>query len=554
MSQSVVEQEAEAAIAIAGANLSPSRMPLRAGRMVIGRAADADVRLDRNTVSRHHAELFRDPFGRWWVRDLKSRNGVRFGDTRVDERALRPGDVFHVGEFQLTFEPLAPPPPAPATTLSTIHTTDEVAEIRTLQELEAPKLAASHLSILIDFGRELQETEDRTDRLERLCRLMLRPEFGGKYAVALRVAADSGAADVLGEPRAAEGWWGTPHVSRRLLESVRSSNRPALASTWAAGPQVVQMTMAGPAAAISAVACPFSRDGRGTELLYVLFPPERGTAEWLAVASLAAEQFKSAESAWVARRQAQLHAAIEKELEQAREIQMRLVPRDLEVSGLELEILFRPSRWVGGDYVGVRPLPDGRVLLAVADVCGKGMAAALVASSLDTMLFASLRAGAGLAEIMAALSAYLAESMGGETFVTMACLLLDPRDGAIHCANAGHPPPLIISPDGAVRRLPSSENYPLGVASETVTCRDDRLQEGEVLAMYTDGITEARTSSGEWLGIERFARQLAEHYASASSDPLSGAAAHVDRTIGELQQGRVADDDLTLLLARRAPR
>src|SRR5579864_5783922 len=115
MSQSVVEQEAEAAIAIAGANSSPSRMPLRGGRMVIGRAADADVRLDRNTVSRYHAELFRDPFGRWWIRDLGSRNGVRFGETRVNERALRPGDVFHVGEFQLTFEAIPETASPPAT-------------------------------------------------------------------------------------------------------------------------------------------------------------------------------------------------------------------------------------------------------------------------------------------------------------------------------------------------------------------------------------------------------------------------------------------------------
>ena len=177
-----------------------------------------------------------------------------------------------------------------------------------------------------------------------------------------------------------------PHISRRCIDSVRKSGRPTLASTQVTGPDVLKMSIiAGPSApASSAAACPLSF-GEESRILYVGLPPERANAEWLAIISLAAEQFRSAEAAWLARHQAVLHASIEQELEQATHLQRQLVPRDVKINGLDVAIAFRPCRWVAGDYVGARQLSDGRVLLTVADVCGKGMAKRrLIASSVRT--------------------------------------------------------------------------------------------------------------------------------------------------------------------------
>src|SRR5687768_17336303 len=87
----------------------PSRVPVKTRHAMVGRAADAQVRLDRATVSRHHAEVLCDPFGRWWIRDLGSRNGVLYAGRRIAERPVRSGDSYQIGEFTLTFDLPAPP-------------------------------------------------------------------------------------------------------------------------------------------------------------------------------------------------------------------------------------------------------------------------------------------------------------------------------------------------------------------------------------------------------------------------------------------------------------
>lgn len=553
----VAEQPIDAQLAgtafvtITGGEMAAERVALAGDRMVVGRAPDADIRLDRNTVSRHHAELFRDPFGRWWARDLGSRNGIRLGDRRITERALQLGDALQIGEFVLTYSP----PPGDSTvspTRTTLRTSDAQADIHSLQDFEQPKLAAAHLAMLIDFGRELLETDDASERLSRLCRLMLRDEFGGRYAAALRSSGD-GAAEVLCGPMSAPAWPHPPHVSRRLVQAVQQTGRPALASNCAEGPEVVQMTIAAPIASSAAIACPLPSTTGTSDVLYIGLPPERGTTEWLAIASLATEQYRSAESIWSARLQAQAHAAIERELRQASQIQARLLPGEIRIPGLEAQITFRPCRWVGGDYVGVQSLEDSRVLLTVADVCGKGLPAALVASSLHTLLFANVRAGAALPELMGAINAYINQFPGVESFVTMTCIALDVRSGELLCANAGHPPPLIVAPGGVVRPLPSGQNYPLGVAPGPISCQQDRLNTGELLAMYTDGVTESRNPEGALLGVEGFSQELARLYQTASPQPLLQLSRQLSKRLDELQAGTLARDDVTLLLARTDP-
>src|SRR3954452_7472427 len=83
-------------------------VPLEGQRMVLGRAEDVDVPLDSSKVSRQHAELVKDPFDRWWVRDLGSRNGTRVNGARVSESIVQPGDVLEVGDFVLALCPATP--------------------------------------------------------------------------------------------------------------------------------------------------------------------------------------------------------------------------------------------------------------------------------------------------------------------------------------------------------------------------------------------------------------------------------------------------------------
>src|SRR3954464_4165837 len=99
-SQPVIAGGVEPLLEVSEGDATVRRVPL--GRhLVIGRAPDAGLRLEGGTISRHHAEIYRDPFGRWWVRDLGSRNGVRFNGQKVPERALHAGSVFQIGPFTL---------------------------------------------------------------------------------------------------------------------------------------------------------------------------------------------------------------------------------------------------------------------------------------------------------------------------------------------------------------------------------------------------------------------------------------------------------------------
>jgi serine phosphatase RsbU (regulator of sigma subunit) len=536
-----------ASLTISGPDRPALLFPLSSNRLLIGRDAACDLRLDANTISRRHAEMFLDPFGRWWIRDLGSRNGIYLSDRRIDDRALQHGDELHLGEFSVHFDSPGPESPA-GKTMSTLHTTDEGGQIVSLHEVEPPKVSAQHLSKLIEFGRTLLDTADPTIRQELLCRLLLRQEFGGNFALVLRVREGSDAEVLCGPLRASETV--EPYISRRLVQAARQNGRPTLANNRASGPDIVRMTVYSPATSATALACPLTGAADGP-MLYVGFSEAHATAEWLAIAALAAEQFKAAEGSWAAQKQAQMHAAIEMELEQAMRLQKELIPRNFAAPGIELEITFQPCRWVGGDYVGVRRMGDGRVLLAVADVCGKGMPAALVASSVHTMLFATARSGVSLADVINGLNVYVCETVGFQRFVTMACLVLDPSSGQFEYANAGHPPPVITRPDGTSRRLISGENLPLGVDSASIKCRQDKLDLNELLTIYSDGISELELSDGRLLGCEGLTDKLCE-ICGKSPQPLAAVAQDLNSQLDQLRQGRLAQDDITLLLARRA--
>jgi len=541
--------KANAALLISAADQPPRRVELDRERMTLGRDETCDIPLTGTTISRRHAEIFSDPFGRWWVRDLGSRNGVYLDGQRVAERALRAGDLLRIGEFGVALEQIESRH-GRQTPGSTLFVSREDDVLVSLQEMEPPKIAAEHLSTLISFGRELVNVDDEAERRVRLCGLLLKPEFGAQFALLVSIS-DEQEPQTLAGPFFAKEGSPEPHISRRCLDAVRRTGRSTLASSQIVGPEVLKMSIVmGPAQASSAAACPLSFGGE-SRILYVGLPPERANAEWLAIVSLAAEQFRTAEAAWLSRQQAVLHASIEQELEQATQLQRQLIPRDVEIAGVEVAIAFRPCRWVAGDYAGARALADGRVLLTVADVCGKGMPAALVASSVHTMLFASLRSGAELCELMAALNAYLGETLGTHRFVTMVCCLFDPASGRIDYANAGHPPALVLRPGHSPRELGHSHSLPLGVSDDECICQSDQLEAGDVLAFYTDGLSELRDPSGQMLGIQGIGSLMSDELNLNANVSLRSLAQSIDIRLDAARDGMMAQDDMTLLLARR---
>jgi len=545
-------------IATEGGTVSPQN--LDGQRFLIGRARDAHVYLESGTVSRRHAEIYCDPFHRWWVRDLGSRNGTRVNGVTCPEHVVQPGDVIGVGEFLLRVVSLdmgdATPSPGHASPAQVggLAVSDMTAEISTLHEVESPRLAASHLSILNEFGQGLLRVADPQQRMIDLCRLMVRDEFQGRCALVMRLLREQAteAPQILCPAQAAPRWMGwSPYISRTLLRVLRRKPEPLLASNTSALNVSAEISLSPDVIRIATIACPLRTDDKGMDVLYVILPPEYGTGEWLALAALVARQFQQAESAWVARQQEAAHAAIERELEKARQIQQRLLPANVAIEHLDVSIGFKPCRWVGGDYADIVRFPDGRILLVVADVCGKGLPAALVAYSLHTTIRVGVRAGMALPDLMQHLNEYLCESLADQSFVTMVCALIDPATGRLECANAGHPPALVIDSSGQVREVHSAGTPPLGICSDQFSCELDSLKAGELLALYTDGLTDLQTGAAQYLGLEALTEHLCRIYRSDPTQPAGHLADELTGLLDQLQGDNLSNDDRTFLLARR---
>jgi serine phosphatase RsbU (regulator of sigma subunit) len=333
-----------------------------------------------------------------------------------------------------------------------------------------------------------------------------------------------------------------------MLRALAQKEEPILASNVPMqGAMMAEISLSPEVMSISTIAAPVRSDDESLDVLYVILPPQFGTGEWLALASLATKQYQQAEMTLAA----QNHAMIERELQRARQIQQNLLPKDLSIGGLELAIGFKPCRWVGGDYVDVISTSDGRTLLIVADVCGKGMGAALLAASLHSAFRVAVRSAMPLADLMRHLNEHLVQMLGSQSFVTMVCVLMDQKTGQLECVNAGHPPAMLLRADGEIRMLQFAENFPMGVQNDQLTCQIDSIQPGEMLVMFTDGLSDLTDANGQRLGTEAFKERVKELYQSHHTLTAADIGDKLTEILDSLESAQMAQDDRTFLLARR---
>jgi phosphoserine phosphatase RsbU/P len=531
-----------------------SRRALVETSLVIGRVTGVEILLDHDTVSRRHAEMFCDPFGRWWIRDLGSLNGTMVGSEIVLERLLSPGDVIAVGDYKLAFV-TAPRAAVPDALDYALVDDDNPTAIRRVVDLEPPRIAASHLRSLLDHSRHLLTVADAQQRIESLCELIVRPDFLGTMAIAIRVG--DGRISHLSAPMRAQRFpaQGRPYISGRVIDALREKRASVLASnvtSRAAYPASVEISMAEDVMELTVIACPYRVDGDEMDVLYAHVPRSCGNAEWLNLFELAAQVYHQGETAWAARRHAEEHAAIERELATARTIQHGLVPTQPRVPGFDVAIGFEPCKWVGGDYVDVLTMPDGRVLFAVADVCGKGLQAALVGSSLHTMVRATVDTNPSVRELMERVNRHLCEWLPEHSFVTMVGATIHPETGEMECVNAGHPPVLAVSRGGVLRQLQAAENPALGIGLLSLTAQQDHVAQGDVLLLYTDGLTELRTpAKDEMLGQDRLGEELVRLVPSAEKRGVNALLEGLTAMLHRWSGGERPEDDQTFLLVRR---
>lgn len=195
----------------------------------------------------------------------------------------------------------------------------------------------------------------------------------------------------------------------------------------------------------------------------------------------------------------------ERQQEIARIIQQALMPApSVRLPGLAVAGRYQPSRDVGGDFYAVLPLADGRIGLAIADVAGKGIPAATLAARARYLLEAIALDGRDPAEVLAQLNTALVRDPGTGLFVSLFYGVLEPATGMLRFASAGHVPPVVLRAGAPEATILDVTGLLLGILPEArYTSHETALQPGDLLVLYTDGLTEARRADGELFGEPR---------------------------------------------------
>lgn len=241
--------------------------------------------------------------------------------------------------------------------------------------------------------------------------------------------------------------------------------------------------------------------------------------------------------------------AQEQELAVARRIQQDLLPRNaLTVADLEIVGANTPCFEVGGDYFDYFNLADGRIALAIADVAGKGVGAALLMSNIQAILRAECARGTDVPQVPAQANRQLMESLAGNSkFVTFFYGALDPAAKRLHYSNAGHNPPLVVRKDGTIEELATGGLilgvFPLAEYDQGVV----DLETGDLLVLFTDGVTEAESRHGLY-SDERLQELLLRERGRSAREITQAIMADVN----VFSHGRHQTDDVTVVVVKVA--
>jgi serine phosphatase RsbU (regulator of sigma subunit) len=239
---------------------------------------------------------------------------------------------------------------------------------------------------------------------------------------------------------------------------------------------------------------------------------------------------------------------LKRDLEIAREIQLAMLPREMVTGGgLEAYGFTRPANTVGGDFYDVLQVPDGRLVIGLGDVSGKGSPAALLMALTLAMLRTLIEENLEPTELMRRLNVQVARHAPGSRFVTLCLAFFDPDTGDLEYINAGQTPPLLRRSNGTLDRL-SEGGVALGMFDlATYTSGRTSLGPGDVLVFYSDGITEAESKAGVPFDESGLQAVIERHWWEDAA--MLGKA--VVRAVEEHAVDTRLPDDLTVLAIRR---
>jgi phosphoserine phosphatase RsbU/P len=529
-------------------------------RTTIGRSARSDICIPDAFASRLHAEI-RKEGDAYWLQDLGSANGTRYNGSVVSMPVpLISGGEIQIGETVITFEDerlrqsknatlIADHTDAldPSKTIALSPQKNPTAEFLDSQFTTRNELLGliSKVGIALLSSSGLEETMNQVASLvfeavpaER-CVIMLRDEEA-EGGMKISVARLRGKDETLEEVR----------ISRTVMEEVLQNGKSVLTADAQHDPRYASQTIA-LLGIRSVLAVPLSVNENDVfGLIYADSPTTEATfteehlnilTTLASVASIRVENARLLEERFERER-------MERELELATEIQQRFQPSAPPLmDGYEFQGISFSCYEIGGDYYDFIRLYNGKMLIALGDVSGKGTAAALLMSSLHAAIHGQVAAKSSLAEIVTSVNQYLSENTPANRFVTLFIAELNPLDGTLRYINAGHNPPLIGRTDGAVEQL-ASGGFPLGIMPlAEYEIGETYLKSGEALVIYSDGVSEAANLKGEEFGMERLSQVISKNLAASAS----GLRDKVESSLSSFTQTAPAGDDITLVIVKK---
>lgn len=527
----------------------------------IGRDPTNDVVFDAATVSRFHAEIRREGTG-YEIRDLGSRHGTFVDGVRVQESPLADGNEIRLGAPgapALVFH-AAPTPgadtarePAPSRelrdiaslldvflTLKTDLVLDDLLEIVVRQAIE---ITGADRGMILLSDPEPIPSKSREGG----------PEGSERDPTRLRPAI---ARAKGGEPIAEDGIAISRRIPRSVFETGRGEIFEDLLLPGAAEehPGTIGMGVR------SAMCAPLRSRRAETgpegerEVLGVLYVDSATRKEPFSPRTLQAFESLAVEASqaiWNARlyKVCLEKRRVDDEIRIAQSIQRSLQPApDFENGWAALRGTSEPSREVGGDFFQYYPLAPDRLALAVGDVSGKGIPAAILSATLDGLAYGLASDPTRISRLedaAAVLNRYLLLKSAEQNFVSLFFGVLS-AGGSLAYVNAGHNPPLLLRADGTVERLLATGTVLGAFEESTYESGRVELRPGDLLLLYSDGLTEAKAPGGERFGGERL---LAAAREAASGRPAAVHAAVLARLKEFAGEGPLADD-VTLAVLR----
>lgn len=549
-------------------------------RMTIGRSASNDICLEDPFASRVHTEI-RCEGDACWLADLGSANGTLVNGVRVSGNVqIFPGDKLRIGESVIEVQPAAGATPEtsikvggdlpaqdilakPETTMTTLRRPPVSSGLRSVIEsvrsagaTEVPVAAERSkelMAVISDVGIALLSPLSLDEVLSQIVGLVFEAIPAERAFLFLRNAQDDRLVCKVAsyrkhEPEEAEQ---AVKISRSIAEEVIGKGRSLLTSDALSDERFRQRESIVLSGIRSVMAVPLSVDKQVTGMIYVDSPMHvnRFTEDDLrlltTIASVAAVKLENT----LLLEQRIENERIKQQLESARDIQSRLMPASPpSVENYELVGMSFPCYEVGGDYFDFLSLSDGNLGIALGDVSGKGIDAAILMSSLHASLRAQASARTLISDMMAAVNRYIYENTPSNRFITLFYGELDPRTHRLAYVNAGHNSPILARTSGRVENLESG-GIPVGILAEVAYGEQQvRFEPGDTLIVYSDGITESTNQQGEEFGVDRLLDAIRDKSHLKAHELRDRIDEAVHQFVGKARPA----DDRTLVIVRRS--